>query len=78
MGNHAAYVLSDSIAYGMYCYVRRFHLPYICLVFSYSVYGRSFGPTCPYGLRYMTLPFAWWVARTSTSAICTCAGAEAA
>ena len=46
--------------------------------FLISIYGRSFGPTCPYGSRYMTLPFAWWVARTSTSAICTCAGAEAA
>lgn len=46
--------------------------------FLISIYGRSFGPTCPYGSRYMILPFAWWVARTSTSAICTCAGAEAA
>lgn len=45
--------------------------------FLISIYGRSFGPTCPYGSRYMILPFAWWVARTSTSAICTCAGAEA-
>lgn len=29
---------------------------------------------CNYS-RWMTLPLAWWVASTSTSAICTCSGA---
>lgn len=43
MGNHAAYVLSDNIAYGTYCYVRRFHLPYICLVFSYRYTAEASG-----------------------------------
>lgn len=28
--------------------------------------------------RNTTLPLAWWVANTNTSAICTCAGAETA
>ena len=28
--------------------------------------------------RWMVEPLAWWVARMSTSAICTCLGAEAA
>lgn len=35
---------------------------------------RNSPQACNYS-RWMTLPLAWWVASTSTSAICTCSGA---